>query len=74
MVRTNTTKFETRSNQVCEDFERGLAYDNVEEAAELIANGGAALKISVYPWGAEFDVVREGAASKREEEGPDAVV
>lgn len=57
VVRTNTTMTEKNPNRVAEGFEFGLAIDNAAEASGLISAGEAALKISVYPWGAEFDVV-----------------
>jgi hypothetical protein len=41
-----------------------LASDNVEEASNLIGTGVARLKISIYPWGSEFDVVQNGAVRR----------
>ena len=74
VVRTNASKLQTRPSLVCEDFECGLACDNVEEASRLIGKGGAALKVSVYPWGEEFDVVRNDLTDETEEENPGAIV
>lgn len=74
VVRLNTTKLETASDRACSRFECGLADDNVEEASRLIDQGGAALKISVYPWGVEFDIVTDGAGYEGEEGNTDALV
>lgn len=43
----------------------GLARDNVAHASRLIGQGEAVLKISIYPWGPEFDVVQKAKAEKR---------
>lgn len=74
MVRLTTTKLEAASDRACSCFECGLADDNVETASRLIDQGGAALKISVYPWGAEFDIVTDDAGYEGEEGNPDALV
>lgn len=73
MVRTNTTKLEAGPDQVCKDFECGLARNNAEEACTLIGRGEAALKVSIYPWGVEFDVVKTSAGDERRGEYSDAV-
>jgi len=74
VVRTNTTKLEAKPSSIGEDFAYGLACDNVEEASRLIGEGGASLKISVYPWGAEFDVVEKYVDDEKREECQDAGV
>ena len=66
VVRTNATKLEARPSRVSRDFECGLACDNVEEVSRLIGRGEAALKVSVYPWGMEFDVVRAVVGEEQE--------
>lgn len=38
----------------------GLTRDNVERGSKLIREGRAVLKVSVYPWGDEFDLVQGG--------------
>lgn len=69
----NTTISEVRTSRPSDDFKCGLACENVGRASELIGAGQAALRISVYPWGAEFDVVRKGTVDESAEENPDVV-
>lgn len=57
VVRTQQATTEPRREKACLDFACGISRDNVGQAATLIGSGGAALKIHVYPCGAEFDVV-----------------
>jgi hypothetical protein len=64
----SASKLDAKDGQVCRDFPLRLACDNVDEAAKVIGMGRAALKISVYPWGAEFDVVESDAGSNSQEE------
>ncbi len=52
--------------EACLNMKCGLARENVEHASKLIGEGTAVLKISVYPWGAEFDVVQKANAEKRQ--------
>ena len=73
MVRTNASKLQRNPSRDCGDFEYGLACDNVEEASRLVGRGVAALKISVYPWGEEFDLVRNGVGDEAEEENTSAI-
>jgi len=46
-------------------LECGLAKENVQEVSKLIGEGRAVLKVSVYPWGPEFEVVQKGAIGRR---------
>lgn len=46
----------------------GLARDNVDQASELISEGNALLKITVYPWGAEFDLVQKSSGGENLED------
>jgi len=62
----STTKLEAKPSRTSGDFECGLACNNVEEASRLIGRGEAALRLSVYPWGVEFDVVRAVAGEEQE--------
>ena len=67
-VRMSTTKLEAKPSRTSGDFECGLACNNVKEASRLIGEGAASLRLSVYPWGAEFDVVPNGSDNEAMEE------
>lgn len=48
-------------------FGSGLEGDDTSESSEPVGTRGPALKVSVYPWGTEFEIVPGEAGHEGEE-------